>query len=75
MAMARDSGVAEDRMARAALGPTPETPISSLKLFSSFCGGEAVELEDVLPHVQVGVEPPPLALFQPGEGVLVVLQA
>ena len=36
MAMARDSGVEVDRMARAALGPTPETPISSLKLFSSF---------------------------------------
>ena len=35
MAMARDSGVAAERMASAALGPTPLTPISSLKLFSS----------------------------------------
>ena len=36
MAMARDSGVEVERMARAALGPTPLTAISSLKLFSSF---------------------------------------
>ena len=37
MAMARDSGVVADRMASAALGPTPLTPSSILKLFSSFC--------------------------------------
>ena len=29
------SGVPEDRIARAAFGPTPDTLISSLKLFSS----------------------------------------
>ena len=30
------SGVLAERMASAALGPTPDTPSSSLKLFSSF---------------------------------------
>ena len=36
MAMASPSGVLAERMASAALGPTPDTPSSSLKLFSSF---------------------------------------
>ena len=35
MAIARASGVLEDKIASAALGPTPETPIRCLKLFSS----------------------------------------
>ena len=34
--MARDSGVAADRMDRAALGPTPDTPMSIWKQLSSF---------------------------------------
>ena len=37
MAMAKDSGVPAESTARAALGPTPETPMSSLKVASSFC--------------------------------------
>ena len=35
MLMARDSGVAADRMDRAALGPTPDTPMSIWKQLSS----------------------------------------
>ena len=35
--LAKDSGVPAESTARAALGPTPETPMSSLKVASSFC--------------------------------------
>ena len=36
MLMARDSGVAADRMESAALGPTPDTEVRSWKQLSSF---------------------------------------
>ena len=69
MDRARFWGVVADRIASAALGPTGHAD-EHLEAVELLLTGKAVQLEDILPHMEVGVEPGPLPLFQLRQGIV-----
>ena len=75
MAIASVSGVPTDKMASAALGPTPDTLMSSLKLFSSFWVAKPYSSKMPSPTFRYVYSFPRWPFFSDARVLLVVLQA